>query len=461
MKRTDFTQGGTRIRMLLGGMIMDTEFLRLVSKRWTPEGLFGEGRANCNTIGKWCVDYYENHNKAPGKAIQGLFEDWASYNRDDANIEIVASVLKDVSDQWAANEVNLEYLCDLAEQFFYYEARKKAFEDGEGFAAAGKWQKANTLLDGVQRFGFGGSTNRISLLEDQDAWRKALRSGKEPPLVLYDGGLENFFGKSLCKDAFITFMAPEKRGKTFTLIDLACRAMLQGRRVAYFELGDMSEEAVMLRFGTRLCKHPLKGGKYELPVEIELPEVRKKTVTAKALSEEQVLETIALTAKRNGKDLLRLYCHSAGSVTMDDIRTELEEDEQEQGWVPEVIVLDYADLIAPVNSRDEARNQVNKTWMALRRMSTDLHCLVVTATQTNAASYKEETLKMSSFSEDKRKLSHVTGAVGLNTTDDEKRQGLMRWNWIVRREDSFDPGIHCHVAGCLAIANPAVLSTFH
>lgn len=99
--------------------------------------------------------------------------------------------------------------------------------------------------------------------------------------------------------------------------------------------------------------------------------------------------------------------------------------------------------------------------MSLRRMSTDLHCLVVTATQTNAASYKEETLKMSSFSEDKRKLSHVTGAVGLNTTDDEKRQGLMRWNWIVRREDSFDPGIHCHVAGCLAIANPAVLSTFH
>ena len=84
----------------------------------------------------------------------------------------------------------------------------------------------------------------------------------------------------------------------------------------------------------------------------------------------------------------------------------------------------------------------------------------MTATQADAASYKQDTIDSSNFSEDKRKLAHVTGMVGINSSEAEKEFGLQRLNWIVLRESDFNSSRCVHVAGCLDVGNPAILSTF-
>jgi hypothetical protein len=85
---------------------------------------------------------------------------------------------------------------------------------------------------------------------------------------------------------------------------------------------------------------------------------------------------------------------------------------------------------------------------------------VVTATQTDADSYDAKVLKRGNFSEDKRKYAHVTGMVGINQTDREKAEGLYRLNWVVLRELEFSESKCVWTAGCLAIGNPAIVSTF-
>ena len=50
----------------------------------------------------------------------------------------------------------------------------------------------------------------------------------------------------------------EKRGKTFWLIDMAWRGMLQRKKVAFFATGDMSQRQMMRRFIARAAKRPFK-----------------------------------------------------------------------------------------------------------------------------------------------------------------------------------------------------------
>ena len=142
------------------------------------------------------------------------------------------------------------------------------------------------------------------------------------------------------------------------------------------------------------------------------------------------------------------------------MQTELDKWKSLYDWVPDVIVIDYADIVAPPRGVKEPRDQVNEIWKALRAMSQRQHCLVVTATQTNAASYEAKTLGRQHYANDKRKYAHVTALAGINVTAEEKEAGVARYNWIVLREGQYSSRKCVHVAGCLAIGQPSLVSCF-
>ena len=55
------------------------------------------------------------------------------------------------------------------------------------------------------------------------------------------------------------------------------------------------------------------------------------------------------------------------------------------GIVPDVVVIDYADIMAD-EGKDE-RASVNKRWKYLRGLADTHKCLIVTATQANSSSF--------------------------------------------------------------------------
>lgn len=158
---------------------------------------------------------------------------------------------------------------------------------------------------------------------------------------------------------------------------------------------------------------------------------------------------------------MKLACTANSTTTVEDLDGMLGEAAKE-GWSPDVVVVDYADILAPERSAkgQDFRHQTNETWKALRRLSQKWHCLVVTATQSDADSYERKVLTKKNFSEDKRKLAHVTGMVGINQTEEEKQKGLFRLNWVLLREGVFYENRCITVAGCLAVARPAVRSSW-
>lgn len=313
-----------------------------------------------------------------------------------------------------------------------------------------------------------GTGSYVDLLTDFSAMEDVFMVAQEA-IVEYPDALGEFFGTSLERDGFISFLGSEKKGKTWLMLDLAWRAMEQRRRVAFFEIGDLSQRQILNRFYVRAARHPMKAGDYLWPTKITrfeegLPEVEWKKLSFESGIDMQIAKAACketLKSKiRSKKSNLRISTHPNSSISVSGIRNVIDGWEREDGWVPDVIVVDYADILAPEAGYTESRDQINASWKAMRRMSQELHCLVVTATQANAQSYKVNTIDRSNFSEDKRKFAHVTGMIGINQDETEKENNIIRLNWVVLRESGFSTKKCVFAAQCLALASPLVRSTF-
>lgn len=447
-------------------MIVDAAVLGPVSAKWEKDIMTAPWSS---IIGTWCVEYYRQYGKAPGKVIESLFETWAEGNDDKETVKIIEKLLSELSGQYAriGKESNSQYVVDLACKHFNRVKANRLMELGQGDIAKGDVDKFYERITKFNRIEVGQGTG-VNVLEDTEAIRAAFKT-KGQSVVVYDGALGNFFSDALERDAFVAFMGPEKSGKTWWLLDLAWRAMLQGSKVAFFEVGDLSQNQIMRRFMTRAAYRPWKAGLVKRPINIThnpddpfaIVDFEEKKFP-NDLDFDIVHKKCNELMKRIGSQdpLLKLSVHPNDSISVHGIEGIIEAWERSDGWSPDIIVVDYADILAPPSKAAETRDQINSTWKRLRALSQSRHCLVVTATQSDAASYRAELLDRSNFSEDKRKFAHVTGMVGINVTLAEKDQMLTRLNWLVLREGEYSEGKCVHAAGCLAIANPAVLSTF-
>jgi hypothetical protein len=174
-----------------------------------------------------------------------------------------------------------------------------------------------------------------------------------------------------------------------------------------------------------------------------------------------------LTAKKAKEELSRFFhkyrrrfklaTYPAGTLTVSEMKKCLNSWEKYDGFVPDVIVVDYADILSADDGRvNEYRHRQDHIWKNLRALSQERHALLVTATQADAESYKKGRLSLSNFSEDKRKLSHVTAQYGLNQDPQgrEKKLGIMRINEIVVREGEFSTDNEVYVLQDLAAGRP-------
>lgn len=455
-------------KLILTAMIVDKNVLGRISTKWKPNSFRSSW---ANIVAEWAVQYYINYQKSPGPNIEGIFETWASEKRHRNLVEPMEAFLAGLSKRYTKlrSQNNSEFVIDTAGKFFNKVQLERLAESIQADIDIGKDQKALTRVQDYKHIDLGIGSS-ISVFEDTDAIRRAFEEDREP-LIKYSGGLERFFGDRLERDAFIAFMGPEKRGKTFWLLDMAFRGVSQNRRVAFFEVGDMSQKQIYRRFMVRVSKHPMRAKTIQYPISISKPSMDRKRKDPKIQYEDKVfskplswrkahLACRHFLRRHKEKDLLRLSTHPNDTVSVDDLRTILDTWKQEYNWIPDVVIVDYADILNMDAYGVEGRDRIDRTWKRLRRMSQELHCLVVTATQSDASSYQAYTLGQQHFSDDKRKHSHVTGIVGLNQTQSEKEQGIMRLNWIDLRESEYNVRRCCYVACCFDLANMAVRSDF-
>jgi replicative DNA helicase len=112
--------------------------------------------------------------------------------------------------------------------------------------------------------------------------------------------------------------------------------------------------------------------------------------------------------------------------------------EDYEGFVPDVIIVDYFDILAPEDEREIGRDRIDSVWKKGKQIADIRNILLVTASQANRLSIEKKNVKQVHASEDLRKLAHVDCMFSINQMPAEKKRGIMRIGIMAHRHKDFN-----------------------
>lgn len=425
-------------------------------------------------IAGWCLEHFKQYHDAPGRNIEARYHGWVENTKpESADAEQVHDFLEAISAEHdSAQAFNVPHLLDELSNYLTLRKITQLHDALGGALTSGEREQALTAIQSFRtvRSDGGGGWNP---LRNREVLKRAF-AAPLTPLVAMPGAAGHFFDKAFLRDSLIGIQGPEKRGKTWWCLEFMYRTLRAGKRAAMFQVGDLSEEQLEMRMSVRIANVPMwrdecagvnmpsgitvvrtqDGLKAEVQNVIKTFPVPIDYKLAKA-SRKQFEKTHRLTGD---VPYVMFSVHSNGSINVAGIHGILERWKQELGFVADVIVIDYADILSPESMKREPRDQIDETWRRLRRLSQEWHACVIAPTQANAASYKTKTQSMGNFSGNKLKNAHVTGMLGLNQTEEEKKQQVMRLNWLALRGAMFNTSECLYVAQCLPLGMALVKS---
>lgn len=510
-------------RKIIIGMIVNRDYLQQIRPLWSSRLLKS---AAAKRLARWCVEYYDRHNQAPGKDIETIFLTKLQEDKlpEDVAEEIEQDILPDLSEEYDPAQFNVDYLLSKSKEYFRARHLEEYQAELQTLLAQGELLEAEKLANEYKPLA-DNSGEDIDLSSEAVLPKIELAFTHESqPVVRFPRALGEMWNDQMVRGGFVALMASEKRGKSFWLLELATRASRQGAKVTFFQAGDMTEGQQLRRMCVHLTRKPLKplaDKKQFIPVrdcihnqsddcdreerehdegvftDKELKNMEKGI--RKAVEKSKLLDKFkeypehrpcyncaeyesnswgtpwlkpfdapALTYKDGQQAVERFFIrknrrfklssHANGTLSVKEMYSLLDLWERQDDFTPDLIIVDYADLL--VAETREFRHAQNEIWKGLRGLSQAKHCLVVTATQADAKSYEQERLKLSNFSEDKRKYAHVTAIYGLNQDPQgrEKELGIMRINELVVREAEFSVNREVFVLQNLNTGQPFLTS---
>jgi replicative DNA helicase len=473
---------------ILTGLIVSTKYIRDVSQLVKGDYFVVP---YAKVVSKWCLDHYKKYKQAPGELIQNIFNvEQGKLKEGDANI--VSSFLAKLSSKYeTAQNFNAEYLYDKSIRYFRKRGLKIASDNVQSLLDLDRVEEAETEMQGYRKVVqatsgwqdlFDEEQIRTFFLEEEDRSQK---------LFKLPGKLGDMIG-DFERNWLFAIMGPAKKGKTFWLGEIAVQALLEKYKVIFFSL-EMDKHRMRKRLQKRLTAFGDYAGEYVYPCfdcflnQNGSCKKKERENTTRLLDEEgskpeygpdidyspctqcrgkkksdYLPATWFTTYKKekmkfkNTKTVMRglkeMYgnnfkfkAYPIRSANLSQILGDISDLEEMTGFVPDVIVIDYADILAPEDSRVIGRDRLDETWQALKNLSDVRHCLVVTASQTNRASFKRKNVTQTDVSEDIRKIAHVDGLISLNQTPAEKRESIMRIAQIAGRDSNFDQFKTCTV----------------
>ena len=456
-------------KRILTGLIISTDFLRAVRDILQTDLL---AISYSETVAEWCLEYFDNYGAAPGEEIQNIYEA-AAPDLEEEEARAIEKFLAGLSDEYEhGDKFNVEYVKDQTVEWVKVQSLKQLSSNIKAYIANGSVEEAEAQLSKYVRVEHV-THEPTDPFTDKDKVHDAFETAVKP-LMNLKGALGKFLNADLCRGSSIAIQAPAKSGKSFYLMELAFRAFRHRNNVAVFQVGDMSEPDFIERLHVRLAG---RSNRPEYCGEVRIPKLNpeygpnNRDVEPVIYEEDYIEEPLTWRqALRAGRKFVRskpgrkflISVHPADSISIAGIMGILDTWEDKYNFVPDVVVIDYMDLLAPEpgdNNKDE-RGRINGNWKAWRGMTLKRHILSIVATQSDIKGHEAETQESKHFSNDRRKFDHVTLMLGLNQTPTEKEQGIVRFNRMYRRKGECNPKACVKVLQCLQIGRPIIGSYF-
>ncbi|KAA5603490.1 AAA family ATPase [Roseospira marina] len=161
-------------------------------------------------------------------------------------------------------------------------------------------------------------------------------------------------------------------------------------------------------------------------------------VAMKALKDNPHSVRSAIEKARANAGLLKIHEYPTGTLKPSQLRRLLE-NYRAQGIIFDLVVVDYADIMAPEYRSDNDISNFRSIYIDLRGIASEGNLAMLTATQTNREGAKKVTSSMTDVAEDFNKIRTADIVISINATQEEKDTGEARLYFAASRntEDGF------------------------
>lgn len=467
-------------------------------------------------IAKWCLEHWQQYHKSPGQDLKAIYLAERK-SMPDEEAEWVFNFLKQLSSQYdeGKGKFNAKYAIDQGRKFAKEQGLRLLHKQLGKWLDSGRLEQAEEQVTGYNQV--AKAVGRWSdPLTDKRLISEALDPDNEAAIFTFRGDVGRMIGP-IERSHLVGFMAPAKRGKTWWLEDAAMEGVACGLKVALFSL-EMNDQQITRRIQRYITPLPPRAGEYTFPVwdcvknqrdfcgraertsgvgliqEEENGKGKKKNGRSahdgKPLDprdapddylpcdycyhhglpdyqlatwlEVRKLKALKISqAIRNSEKLihmtrgrLRLQTWPPYTAGMADIVSTLNIWENLDGFIPDMVVIDYADILRPDRQLGEERHMLDRIWKAMKALAQERQVIVISASQTNRPSFGSERLDAQDIAEDIRKLAHVDLLLPINQTAQEKRSRVWRLGVLVQRHEEFFISDECWILNQLQVGQP-------
>ena len=341
-------------------------------------------------------DYFGKYKTNPTmEAIKVLIDDVE-------NDVLKTAIVDSLRNAWQHRESNdLEFVKEKTLEFCKNQVVKNAIMESVELLETQKYDEIKTIIDKAMTAGMERDIGHeyITGFEERmtQQTRNTMPTQWDSVNDLMDGGLA---GGELG-----VVVAPAGIGKSWTLQALGAHAVKKGLNVIHYTL-ELNAQYVGLRYDTIVSGQPTGNLQYY---------------------KDDVLKAIN---KLKGNLIIKYYPTRTASVNT--LTAHLQQCEL-QGIKPDMVIVDYADIMKSTQHFNEKRHQIGHVYEELRGMAGEFDVPLWTASQANRSSLEEDVIGAEKVSEDYSKVMTADFVMSMSRKVEDKIANTGRFHVIKNR----------------------------
>ena len=376
---------------VITSLLTDKGFLQQISDILIPE--YFESDAN-EWIVQTILDYHKEYKTTATLEVMKV----KLQNVD--NDVLTTQIKEHLKDAWKYSESDdLTFIKQQALDFCKNQEIKKAILSSVELLKIGRYDDIKVAIDKALKSGGDKEIGHDYMSSIDERYTESVRFTKETPWEI----INELTSGGLGKGELGVFVAPAGIGKSWGLINIGAHAVRKGMSVIHYTL-ELNEAYVGLRYDsvvTGIANQNLKH--YQDQVKSELSQLP-------------------------GKLVIKYYPTKTCSVM--GLRAHIEKCIM-QGMKPDVIIVDYADLLRGHGT--EKRHELEGIYEDLRGLAGEYEVPVWTASQANRSALEEDVIGAEKIAESYGKVMVADFVISLSRKVQDKLAGTGRWHVIKNR----------------------------
>jgi len=310
------------------------------------------------------VDYRQRYSKHPSQQIIDTILQ-TELERED---KVVSQQTTEYFNKISISEVEgSEYIKEQSLDFCRKQNLKEAMLKSVDLLQSCSFDEISKIINDSLKLGSENNFGYDYLVDFEERYVPRFRN----PVTTGWKEMDEIAGGGLGKSELGVVVAPTGAGKSMVLVHLGSQAIMEGKTVIHYTL-ELQETVIGKRYDSCITEFPLS----ELSV-----------------FKDEIYEKIK---DLDGRLIVKEY--PTKSATTGTIKNHLNK-LVKRGIEPDMIIVDYADLLKPMVVRKEKRNELESIYEELRALSTEFGCPIWTASQTNRSGLNAEVITMEQISE--------------------------------------------------------------